>query len=240
MCGRYSQTLDLAEVVKRFSVKPPPFNSKPSYNICPGAVRPVVCAEGLKLLKWGFLPGWAAGDGAQIALPQGGNSLERKFSAETFVPEADPQARSGLINARAEGIASRPAFRTALYKTRCLVPADGFYEWHHSAGVKTPYRFELRDKSLFAMAGVYEEKNGTYAVITAVANALVRTAHHRMPVILERRHEALWLDPRMKDSETLLPLLRGYDSAQMHGYRVSDLINDPANDSADCLKPLPR
>lgn len=237
MCGRYSQTLDLAEVVKRFSVKPPPFNSKPCYNIPPGAMRPIVCAEGLKLLKWGFLPGWVVGGSAHIALPQEGNSLERKFSAETSVPEADTQVREGFINARAEGIASRPAFRTALYKTRCLVPADGFYEWQHSAGTKTPYRFEMRDKGLFAMAGVYEEKTGTYAIITAVANALVRTAHHRMPVILERRHEALWLDPRMKDSETLLPLLRCYDSALMHGYRVSDLVNDPSNDSPDCLKP---
>ncbi|HNW44384.1 MAG TPA: SOS response-associated peptidase [Elusimicrobiales bacterium] len=238
MCGRYSQTLDLAEVVKRFSAKQPSFNCKPCYNIAPGAVRPVVCAGGLKLLKWGFLPGWAGAGPAHIALPQEGNSLERKFSSETLVPEADAQAREGLINARAEGIASRPAFRTALYKTRCLVAADGFYEWQHSAGVKTPYRFELRDKGLFAMAGVYEEKTGTYAIITAAANALVRTVHHRMPVILERRHEALWLDPKMKDSEVLLPLLRGYDSSLMHGYRVSDLVNDPKNDSPDCLKPL--
>ncbi len=240
MCGRYSQTRSLAEIVQRFSVKPPPFNSKLSYNIFPGALRPVVCADGLKLLKWGFLPGWVAGGGAHISLPSGGNSMERKFSTETSVPEADAQAREGFINARAEGIASRPAFRTALYRNRCLVPADGFYEWQHSAGAKTPYRFEMRDKSLFAMAGVYEEKNGTYAIITAVANALVRSVHHRMPVILERRHEALWLDPKMKDSEVLLPLLRCCDSALIHGYRVSDLINDPVNDSAACLEPLPQ
>ena len=238
MCGRYSQTRELAEVVKRFSVKPPPFNSRPSYNICPGALRPVVCADGLKLLKWGFLPGWADSGGAHIALPQEGNSLERKFSPETSVPEADTEAREGFINARAEGIASRPAFRAALYYTRCLVTADGFYEWQRSAGEKTPFRFELRDKSMFAMAGVYEEKHGTYAVITAASNALVRGVHHRMPVILERRHEALWLDPRMRDSEVLLPLLRGYDSSLMHGYRVSDLINDPANNSPECLEPL--
>lgn len=241
MCGRYSQTLDLAEVVKRFGLKPPPFNAKSSYNIAPGAQVPVACAGGLRLLKWGFIPAWSAGAlGAGPSLPlfSAGNTLERKFSEETAPDTAAPQAREGFINARAEGIASRPAFRTAFYHTRCLVPADGFYEWHSSAGVKAPYRFEMRDKGLFGMAGVYEEKSGTFAIITAAASALVRTVHHRMPVILEPRHEAQWLDPRFRDSETLLPLLRAYDSAKMHGYRVSDVVNDPGNDSPDCLKPL--
>jgi len=94
--------------------------------------------------------------------------------------------------------------------------------------------------SLFGLAGVWEEKSGTFAVITTAASALLRPVHHRMPVILERRHEALWLDPRMRDSETLLPLLRAYDSSLMHGYRVSDLVNDPKNDTPDCLRPAER
>ncbi|HAT71383.1 MAG TPA: hypothetical protein DCS63_01025 [Elusimicrobia bacterium] len=238
MCGRYSQTLDLAEAVKRFGVKPPPFNCKPSYNIAPGAQAPVLCHGGLKLMKWGFIPAWSVpGSGAQLF--SSGNTLEKKFSPDT-VPESDaaPQEREGFINARAEGIASRPAFRSAFYRTRCIIPADGFYEWASSAGAKTPYRFEMRDKSLFGMAGVYEEKTNTYAIITAAASALVRTVHHRMPVILEKRHEALWLDPKFRDSETLLPLLRAYDSSLMHVYRVSDLVNDPKNDFPDCLKPF--
>ncbi|HBA61354.1 MAG TPA: hypothetical protein DCZ92_11180 [Elusimicrobia bacterium] len=238
MCGRYSQTFDLAEAVKRFSLKPPPFNSKPSYNIPPGALTPVVCAGGLRLYKWGFIPGWAASPGPEVTLFNEGNSLERKFSAEDAAPAAQPQAREGFINARAEGIASRPAFRTAFYRARCLIPADGFYEWGTSAGTKIPYRFEMRDKGIFAMAGVYEEKNGTYAIITAASNALMRGIHHRMPVILERRHEALWLDPKMRDSETLLPLLRAYDSSLMHGYRVSDIVNDADNDVPGCLDPV--
>jgi len=238
MCGRYSQTLDLAEAVKRFGVKPPPFNCKPSYNIAPGALAPVLCHGGLKLMKWGFIPAWSA-PGASTQLFSAGNTLEKKFSPDTS-PESDaaPQEREGFINARAEGIASRPAFRSAFYRTRCIIPADGFYEWASSAGTKTPYRFEMRDRSMFGMAGIYEEKTGTYAIITAVASALVRTVHHRMPVILEKRHEALWLDPKFKDSETLLPLLRAYDSSLMHVYRVSDLVNDPKNDVPDCLKPF--
>jgi len=239
MCGRYSQSLDLAEVVKRFGIKQAPFSAKPSWNIAPGAQAPVICAVGLRPMKWGFIPAWSAGasgPGGSMPLFSAGNTLEKKFSEETAPQTAAPQEREGFINARAEGIASRPAFRAAFYRSRCIIPADGFYEWQSSAGAKVPYRFELKDKSLFGMAGVYEEKSNTFAIITTAASALVRTVHHRMPVILERRHEALWLDPKFRDSETLLPLLRAYDSAQMHGYRVSDVVNDPKNDSPDCHK----
>ena len=212
---------------------------KPSYNIAPGACAPVVCAGGLKLMKWGFIPAWSYGAGANQCLPlyTAGNTLEKKFSEETAPETAAPQEREGFINARAEGIASRPAFRSAFYRTRCIIPADGFYEWQSSAGAKTPYRFEMRDKKIFGMAGVYEERTGTYAIITTAASALVRAVHHRMPVILEGRHEALWLDPKFRDSETLLPLLRAYDSSLMRVYRVSDIVNDPKNDSPDCLTP---
>jgi len=213
-------------------------------------MAPVVCAGGMKLYKWGFIPSWAAkkpssgyagqiGNVFRLPLFSAGNPLESKFSGiESAGQSESGPDREGFINARAEGIASRPVFRNVFYKSRCLVPCDGFYEWQSSAGAKIPYRFEMRDKSLFAIAGVYEESTGTYAVITAAANALVRAIHHRMPVIIEKRHEALWLDPKMRDSETLLPLLRGYDSSLMHGYRVSDLVNDPKNDSPDCLKPV--
>lgn len=248
MCGRYSQTLELAVVVKRFSLKPPPFNCKPSYNIAPGAMAPVVCQGGMKLFKWGFIPAWPAQKPApphirnvwgRLPLFSAGNPLESKFSGnKTQGPSENGPAKEGFINARAEGIASRPLFRNAFYKSRCLVPVDGFYEWQSAAGAKIPHRFEMRDKSLFAMAGVYQEATLTYAIITTAANALVRTVHNRMPVILEKRHEALWLDPKMKDSETLLPLLRACDSSLMRGYRVSDLVNNPKNDFPDCLKPV--
>jgi putative SOS response-associated peptidase YedK len=238
MCGRYSQTLELSELLKRFGLKPPPFSYKSSYNIAPGTPAPVICAGGLKLLKWGFIPAWSSGGGASLPLFSAGSTLERKYSEEVAPDKAAAPEREGFINARAEGIASRPAFRSAFYRSRCIIPADGFYEWHSSGGGKTPYRFELRDKTLFGMAGVCDESSGTFAIITAAASALVRTVHHRMPVILERRHESMWLDPKFRDSETLLPLLRAYDSSQMHVYRVSDIVNDPKNDSPDCLKPL--
>ncbi|HBE89283.1 MAG TPA: SOS response-associated peptidase [Elusimicrobia bacterium] len=243
MCGRYSQSTDLAELVKRFGIKQPPFHFTPSYNIAPGASTPVITPAGLRLLKWGFVPAWSGGPfragPAMPLFPAGSSPLERKYSGEETSPEAQPETEpEGFINARAEGIASRPAFRAAFYNSRCIIPADGFYEWSGSAGEKIPYRFSMRDGALFGMAGVYEEKRGTFAIITAAASALVRAVHHRMPVILEPRHEALWLNPRMRDSETLLPLLRAYDSSLMRGYRVSDIVNDPKHDSPDCAKPL--
>jgi len=209
MCERYSQTFEVDELIKRFGVKPPSMPVNPGYNIAPGQMAAVIAGGIIKMLKWGFIPGWAGGE-----------------------------IKEGFANARAEGLASRPTFRTAFYKSRCIVPADGFYEWAHTAGEKIPCRFERKDKSLFAMAGVYDEVTGTYAVVTCVSSALVKTVHHRMPVILDKEREKLWLDMRASNTEELLPVLRAYDSALMHGYKVSSLINSPENNSPECLKPI--
>jgi len=209
MCTRYSQTAEAAALMERFCAKQPSAPVRPSYNISAGQSAPVIAGGVVKLLKWGFIPGWA---GSEI--------------------------REGALSARAEGITSRPDFRTAFYKSRCIVPADGFYEWAHTAGEKVPYRFELRDKKLFGMAGVFDEDTGTYAVITCLANALIRTVQHRMPVILDKAGEKLWADMRASNTEELLPILRACDSALMHGYKVSTFVNSPENDSPDCLKPL--
>jgi len=209
MCVRYSQTFEAGSLVERFGVKQPSMPVRPSYNISAGQNAPVIAGGVIKMLKWGFIPGWA---GSEI--------------------------HEGIINVRAEGITSRPAFKTAFYKSRCVVPADGFYEWAHTAGERVPYRFELRDKELFAMAGVYDETTGTYAVVTCLSNALIKVVQHRMPVILDKEREKLWLDMRASNTEELLPILRAYDSGLMHGYKVSTMVNSPENDSPDCLKPL--
>jgi putative SOS response-associated peptidase YedK len=209
MCERYSQTFEAAGLIKRFGVKPPSMPVHPSYNIAPGQSATVIAAGVINILKWGFIPGWSGGE-----------------------------IKEGFINARAEGLASRPTFRAAFYKSRCVIPADGFYEWAHTAGEKVPYRFELRDKDLFAMAGVYDEVTGTFAVVTCVSNALIKTVHHRMPVILDKEREKLWLDMRASNTEELLPILRACDSALLHGYKVSSLINSPENNSPECVKPL--
>ncbi len=209
MCVRYSQTYEAAALVARFGVKPPSMPVRPSYNISAGQNGAVIAGGVIRMLKWGFIPGWAGGE-----------------------------IKEGFLNARAEGIASRPAFRAAFYKNRCIVPADGFYEWAHTAGEKVPYRFEFRDKSLFAMAGVYDAGTCTYAVVTCLSNALVRSVQHRMPVILDKQREKLWLDMRTSNTEELLPILRACDSGLLRGYKVSALVNSPENNSPDCLKPL--
>ena len=195
--------------MERFGARSSGAAARPSYNISPGREASVIAGGIIRVMKWGFVPDWSGGG-----------------------------IKEGFINARAEGIASRPAFRTAFYKSRCLVPADGFYEWAHTAGDRVPYRFEMRDKSLFAMAGVCDESTGTFAVLTCAANALVKTAHHRMPVILDRCYEKLWPDMRSTNTEELLPLLRAYDSSLMSGYKISALVNSPENDSPDCARPL--
>jgi putative SOS response-associated peptidase YedK len=209
MCVRYSQTFDAPALVERFAVKPPNRPVRPSYNISAGREAAVIVGGAIRVMKWGFVPGWA-GD----------------------------EIKEGFINARAEGIASRPTFRTAFYKSRCLVPADGWYEWAHAAGAKIPYRFEFRDKGLFGMAGVCDEATGTFAVITCISNALVKTVQHRMPVIFDRDREKLWLDMRVTSTEDLLPFLRACDSGLLHGYRITSLIDSVETDSPDCLKPL--
>lgn len=209
MCVRYSQTFEAEALMARFGAKQPAVPVRPSYNISAGQKGAVIAGCSILMLKWGFIPGWAGGE-----------------------------IKEGFLSARAEGIASRPAFRAAFYKNRCIVPADGFYEWAHTAGEKVPYRFEFRDKSLFGMAGVYDEGTGTYAVVTCLSNALVRSVQHRMPVILDKQREKLWLDMRASDTEELLPILRACDSGLLHGYKVSALVNSPENDSPDCIKPL--
>lgn len=213
MCVRFSRAETLNKIAEKFEAKQPSFNCKPSYNVSPSQMCPVICSDGFKLLQWGFISAWSA---AHI---------------ETTEKEV------GFINARAEGIASRPMFRNAFYRMRCIIPVDGFYEWETSAGRKTPYRIERHDKELFGMAGVYEVKTNTFAVITTVANALIRRIHNRMPVILEKKDYSVWLDPKFKNSELLLPLLRAYDSSLLHVYKISDYINDIQNDSIDCIKP---
>jgi len=210
MCARYSQTFDAASLIARFGVKQPSMPVRPSYNISAGKNAPVIAGGSIKMLKWGFVPGWAGGE-----------------------------IKEGFVNARAEGITSRPVFKTAFYKSRCIIPADGFYEWAHTAGEKVPYRFELKEKGLFAMAGVYDEATATFAIITCLSNALIKPVQHRMPVILDRQWEKLWLDMRSTNTEELLPILRACDSALMRGYKISALINSPEADSPDCMKPLP-
>lgn len=150
-----------------------------------------------------------------------------------------------MINARAETLTQKPSFRTAFRKRRCLIVADGFYEWQKTGTAKVPVYIHLHSKKPFGFAGVYEHwispegtAIGTCAIITTGPNDLMRLIHHRMPVILPKEHHALWLDPAVEDERTLLPLLQPFDAYAMQAYKVSRLVNAPRNNCPACIQPV--
>ncbi len=224
MCGRFSQRQSAEAIAQTFQVAEVP-SLEPRYNIAPTqAIATVVRTpqqEGrqLKLLHWGLIPSWAK----------------------------DPKIGSKLINARAETVAEKPAFRSAFRQRRCLVVADGFYEWQQQEDKKQkqPYYFRFKDESLFAFAGLWErweDHNGeeiqSCTLLTTQANELMRPIHNRMPVILDPEAYELWLDPEVKKPELLQPLLQPYPTEQMTAYPVSKLVNKPTNDTSDCISSI--
>jgi len=171
----------------------------------------------LASLRWGLIPYWVK----------------------------DPSIATGTINAKSETAATKPAFRGPLRFRRCLIPADAFYEWRRTGTSKQPFCFEVRERELFAFAGLWDGwKNAagqwvkTCSILTTTPNAVTATVHDRMPVILEPDSYDLWLDPRMQNVAALAELLRPYDAALMRCYPVSTRINHAANDDEECSRPM--
>jgi putative SOS response-associated peptidase YedK len=151
------------------------------------------------------------------------------------------------INARAETVAERPTYRAALRYHRCLVPAGGFYEWRATPQGKQPYFIHLPSESLFALAGLYDVWHSTdgselrtYTIVTCEANSLMAPIHNRMPVILPRDAEAVWLDPQETRAAAVLPLLQPYPAEAMAAYPVSTAVNSPRNEGPALIAPLDR
>ena len=152
-----------------------------------------------------------------------------------------------MINARSETASTKPAFRESLRSKRCLIPADGFYEWSRIGKDKQPYCFELNGGELFAFAGLWDqwkERSGktieTRSILTTTANAVTSVAHDRMPVILERESYKRWLDPHMQDADAASEMLRPYEARFMRCYPVRNKINYVANDDEECSRPVER
>jgi putative SOS response-associated peptidase YedK len=150
-----------------------------------------------------------------------------------------------MINARSETADTKPAFCDALRFRRCLIPADGFYEWQKRGGTKQPYCFEVREGEMFAFAGVWDRWKGpsgkaleTFSILTTTPNAVTAVVHDRMPVILDPDSYDLWLDPGMKDVRAAAELLKPYDARLMRCYPVSSRINHVANDDEACSTPV--
>jgi putative SOS response-associated peptidase YedK len=216
MCGRYTLATDLKKVADRFGAPMPGDEWATSvplrYNIAPTQSVIVVGDDGkryMKQMRWGLIPSWAK----------------------------DPSVGNRMINARAETLAEKPAFRAALKKRRCLIPADGFFEWQKLGKVKQPVRIVLKSREPFGFAGLWEhwtspegEEVLSCTIITTEANDLLKSVHDRMPVILTPEAEAVWLDPKIQDPERLLLLPRQYPSDEMEFYPVSGDVNSPGVD----------
>ena len=222
MCGRFTLTTPAQTLQQIFDLRETP-DLPPRYNIAPSeAIATVRLPERqtgrrLDLLRWGLVPPWAK----------------------------EPDVGARMINARAETAATLPAFRAAFRRRRCLIPADGFYEWQqvNHCG-KQPFYLRLRDGQPFAFAGLWEHWTGphgealdTCTILTTAPNELLRPIHNRMPVILDPQEWDLWLDPAVQDPARLQPLLRPYPADQMIGFPVSQVVNHPANDHAACIVP---
>ena len=222
MCGRFTLTVDPVDLQEAFPwVTFPTQGFMPRFNIAPTQPVAVVANTGenkLDFFTWGLVPFWAK----------------------------DPSIGSRMINARAETLAEKPSFKNAFKRRRCLILADGFYEWQKIPGEKTkiPTYIRMQDGRPFAFAGLWEDWHSpdgsqilSTTIITTEPNALMAPIHNRMPVILAEADYGLWLTPGEADTHKLSPLLRPYPAEQMQAYAVSRVVNNPANDSSACVQP---
>lgn len=224
MCGRFTLWVDLEQLARAFpwiDLPPELETLAPRYNIAPTqpvAVVPNTGDNRLDFFVWGLIPSWAK----------------------------DPSIGSRMINARSETLAEKPSFRSAYKRRRCLVLADGFYEWQKGpGGSKLPYYIRMKSGEPFAFAGLWERWSSPYGdevlsctIITTEPNELARQYHSRMPVILPADAYDQWLDPSEQPPEALDDLLIAYPADEMEAYPVSTVVNSTANDAPECIEPV--
>ncbi|MCC7117808.1 MAG: SOS response-associated peptidase [Anaerolineales bacterium] len=222
MCGRFTLTIDPAQLEDAFHGYQFPQPFAPRFNIAPSQPLLAIPNDGkltATFFLWGLVPVWAK----------------------------DISIAHKLINARGETLAEKPSFRASFKYKRCLIPADGFYEWKTNPGIKTktPYYIHLQERKPFALAGLWSEWNSpagdalrTCTIVTTQPNPLMSTLHNRMPVILEKQDYAEWLDPAPRTPESLLRLIRPFPADSMRAHPVSTLVNAPANDRAELVLPV--
>jgi putative SOS response-associated peptidase YedK len=221
MCGRYVFHQSAQAVQARFGLSVVAGEIEPRYNAAPTQQMPVIVqhgdARGLEWMRWGLVPSWAK--------------------------EID--SRVSTFNARAEGISDKPMYRGPIRRQRCLVPADGFYEWHAEGKGKQPYFIHRADDAMFAFAGLYDhyrQPDGTdlwsYTIITTTPNAEIAPLHNRMAVILRPEDEEEWLDPNVTDAMQITRLLRPYPDGELAVYPVSLRVNNARQDSPQMIAPI--
>ncbi|MDH3505047.1 MAG: SOS response-associated peptidase [Nitrospirota bacterium] len=221
MCGRFTRKENFQQLAEQLGLKvlpqlEPRFNIAPSQRVACVRTNPESIERECVELKWGLVPSWAK----------------------------DASIGNKLINARGETVADKPSFRKAFKQQRCLVLADGFYEWKREGKAKQPYYIRFKDGRLFAFAGLWErwEKQNpaleSCSLITTGPNRVMEPIHHRMPVILDPRQYDEWLDSSFHHTERLNALLRPFSPEEMEAYPVSQMVNNPRNDQPECVLPI--
>jgi putative SOS response-associated peptidase YedK len=219
MCGRFTLHIP-PELIAEIFGTPLPVDYRPRFNVAPSQIHPVVRwgNDGREIapMRWGLIPSWAQ----------------------------DQRLGFSMINARAETAAMKPAFRGSLHARRCLVLSDGFFEWRHEGKEKEPFYITLKGGGVMPYAGLWDQWRApegeileTYTVITCASNELVQKLHDRMPVILERKDYDTWLNPAFPP-ERAMELLRPYPAGKMTLWKVGKLVNNPRNDSEECIRKL--
>jgi putative SOS response-associated peptidase YedK len=219
MCGRFTIISDPAKLMEWFHLDEIPFDFQPRYNVAPGQFIPAIIADGARRrigqLRWGLVPSWAK----------------------------DEKIGYSMINARAETLSEKPAFKNLFARKRCVIPADSFYEWKSTGKGKQPMRITMKDGSLFAFAGLFDTwirpdggKLHTCTIITTRPNELVAEIHDRMPVILHAEDESIWLDRERFDPDLLQSLLTPYEASRMRAYPVSAIVGNAKNDLPECIE----
>jgi putative SOS response-associated peptidase YedK len=222
MCGRFVQKSDLRKIALLFQIPIVESQVSPSYNITPSQPIAVIMEKGQKkivTMKWGLVPHWAK----------------------------DDKNASKLINGRAETIIEKPSFKDSFKKRRCLILADGFYEWQGTGITKKPFYISMKDDSVFCMAGLYDvwtnpegEKVTTCTIVTTEPNEIMKPIHHRMPVIVNVNDYDLWLNVETANDSAILKLLKPCDSKLLKAYEVGVGVNNPKNNTVECIDPVER
>ena len=220
MCGRFTLHTPEARIRETFHLEHTgPIGLTPRFNVAPSQETPIIRDEGagpvMILAKWGLVPAWSK----------------------------EPKTRYSTINARVESVAEKPAYRASFKHKRCLIPADGFYEWKVVNGHKIPHYIRMRDGGVFAFAGLWDHWEGegssfdSCSIIVMPANKIMMPLHDRMPAIIAPAHYDLWLDSRVTDKQEIMRYLNSAPSGELKAYPVSPWVNAPNHDDARCIQP---
>lgn len=220
MCGRFSLHTPESRIREAFNLEPAALlGLEPRYNITPSQNIPIIrdteTSREMVQAQWGLVPHWSK----------------------------EPKTKYSTINARIESVAEKPTYRTPFRRRRCLILADGFYEWKRIAGNKIPHHIRMRDRSVFAFAGLWdhwEDGNDVLdscVIITTPSNEVMKPIHERMPAIIAPAHYDLWLDSRVTEKQEIMQYLTSAPSLQLTAYPVSTWVNSPKNNDERCIQP---